>query len=62
MVVLISDVTLADFDVNPDRTNADVPANGMKFEATMHCAIRAHIGEKSFLTIAVDYGTGVIPV
>merc|ERR1712142_1369669 len=55
LVVSIDSVTLSDFNVDPDRKKNDVLAEKMKFEATMHCAVLEHIGEKSSSTIDVAY-------
>jgi len=51
----IDNVTLSDFNVDPDRVAGDLPAEKMKFEAMMHCSVRDHIGEKSASTIEVSY-------
>ena len=57
-MVTIDNVTLSDFNVDPDRKKNDILAEKMKFEATMHCAVLEHIGEKSSSTIDVAYTKG----
>ena len=51
-------MTLADFNVDPDRTEEDALFDQMKFEATMHCAVWEHIGEKMSSDIKVVYDKG----
>ena len=65
MIVKINNVIWADFNVDPDRpegdlsaTEIDLSATEMKFEASMHCAVQGHIGEKSSSTIRVTYTQG----
>lgn len=55
LVVTIKNVTLADFNVDPERTPKDIPADKMHFEAVMHCAVIGHIGQTSSATIEVSY-------
>jgi len=55
LIVSIDNVTLADFNVDPDRVESDLKEEKMKFEATMHCSVREHIGEKSSSTIEIAY-------
>jgi len=55
LIVTIKNVTLDDFNVDADRVSGDLPAEKMKFEAVMHCAVQNHIGDKSSSTIEVSY-------
>ena len=58
MIVKINNLIWADFNVDPDRPEGDLSATEMKFEASMHCAVQGHIGEKSSSTIRVTYTQG----
>jgi len=57
LMVEIRNVTLADFNVDPERLPTSPSEDKMKFEVLMHSAVIAHIGKSSGSTIEVDYTT-----
>ena len=59
MIVKIKNVTLADFNVDPDHSEGDLSTREMKFEARMLCSVQEYVSERSqYSAIHVAYIRG----